>query len=178
MGSVPIKEVETALAAFPGLAEVAVAEQDVKPAGHLLVAYVAPSGIDLSALHLHARQLLPGHLVPAAIVVLDEIPLTAEGTPDLATLQPPELDGLMPYRMPATNRQDLLCEIFAEVLRVPRVGIDDDFFNLGGQSVDAMLIVGRIRTSLGARMVIADLFDAPTVAELDRRLDVAASAAK
>lgn len=180
MGSVSIQEVESALAAFPGLANVAVVEQDAVSADQCLVAYVAPSGpgLDIPKLHAYARKLLPGRLMPAAIVVLDEIPVTAGGTIDLGALPAPDLGALMPYRAPATARQETLCALFAEALGVPRFGVDDDFFTMGGQSVHAMLLAGRISAALDVRMSMADLFTAPTVADLDRRLDIVANAAR
>jgi aryl carrier-like protein len=90
----------------------------------------------------------------------------------------PDLAGLLPYRAPVTARQETLCKIFAEVLRAPRIGVDDDFFSLGGQSVGAMLIAGRIRAALGIGVSMADLFNAPTVAELDHRLATLAGTAR
>ena len=75
------------------------------------------------------------------------------------------------YRAPRNARQEILCEIFAEVLRLPRVGIDDDFFTLGGRSVDGVLIAARANAALSCQVSLAALFDAPTVAELDRYLD-------
>lgn len=181
MGCTAIEEiqmVQAALAAFPGQEGVAVADHDAEEVGRCLIAYIAPSCVDLPALHEHARKHLPGHLVPAAMVILDAIPVTADGTPDLQALPAPDLSGLVPYRAPETARQETLCAIFAEVLRVPRLGLDDDFFSLGGRSVHAMLLAGRIGSALRVKLPMADLFDAPTVAELDRRLDVLAGAAR
>lgn len=180
MASVSIQDVEAALAAFPGLTKVTVVEQDASPAGHCLVAYVAAggAGVDMPALHAHARRMLPGDLVPAAIVALDAIPVSADGTTDRRALPAPDLTGLMPYEAPQTSRQQTLCTIFAEILGVPRFGLADDFFNLGGRSVDAMLLAGRIGADLGVKLSMADLFDAPTIAELDRRLDATANAAR
>ena len=77
----------------------------------------------------------------------------------------------MPYRAPSTARQETLCTIFAEVLGITQCGLDDDFFGLGGRSLDAMVIAGRVSAAIGRDMSMDDLFDAPTVAELDRRLD-------
>jgi Phosphopantetheine attachment site/AMP-binding enzyme C-terminal domain len=178
MDCAAIKQVQAVLAAFPGLDAVTVTERDAEPVGHCLIAYVAPSGVDLPALHEYARKHLPGRLVPAAFVVLDAIPITASGTDGPQPFPPPDLDGLMPYRAPGTARQESLCKIFAEVLRVPRLGLDDDFFSLGGRSVHAVLLAGRINSVLGVKMPMADLFDAPTVAELDRRLDVLSNASQ
>jgi acyl carrier protein len=180
MGFIPIKEAESVLAQFPGVGHVTVVEQDSASAGQCLVAYVATSGpgLDVPALRAHARRLLPGHLVPAAVVVLDELPMAPDGTIDLAALPVPDLDGPIPYRAPANARQEILCALFAEALGVARCGPDADFFKLGGRSIDAMLLAGRIRTTLGIRISMADLFRAPTPGDLDRRLDLATSSAK
>lgn len=165
-----INEVQAALAAFPGLDAVFVAEQESESAGPCLVAWVAPGGVDMPALHAHARKHLPGWLIPAVIMPLDMIPGDADGRAGPPLLPAPDLSALVPYRPPETARQETLCDIFAEVLRVPRFGVDDDFFNLGARSVDAMLLAARISAALGTTMPMADLFDAPTVTELDRRL--------
>jgi hypothetical protein len=79
-------------------------------------------------------------------------------------------DQAAAYRAPAGPRQELLCKVFAEVLEVPRVGVDDSFFELGGQSLSALRLLGRVRTLLGADVAIGEFFDAPTVAGLDDRL--------
>lgn len=173
MSAVINSEVTAALAAFPGVAAVTVTERSADVAGRCQVAYVEASerDLDVPALHAHLRRRLPGHLVPAAIVVLDAMPISAGGGIDMQALPVPDLSSLMPYRSARTSRQKILCEIFAEVLGIPRCGLDDDFFNLGGRSVDAMLLAGRIGAALGVQVSIAELFDASTVAELDRRMD-------
>jgi Phosphopantetheine attachment site len=78
---------------------------------------------------------------------------------------------VLPYRAPESVRQKALCEIFAEVLRQPRVGIDDDFFALGGRSIDGVLIAACINAAFSCQLEFTDLFDAPTVAELDRQIN-------
>jgi hypothetical protein len=175
MDRAAVQETQAVLAAFPGLDRVTVVEHDAPPVGRCLIAYVAPGTVDMPALHAHVRRHLSGRLVPAAIVAVDAVAVTAGGATDARSLTAPDLGGMMPYRAPDTARQEILCEIFAEVLRVPRLGLDDDFFSLGGRSIDAMLIAGRVRAALGVGLSMADLFDAPTVTELDRRLDVRAS---
>jgi hypothetical protein len=175
-----IGEVRSALAAFPGLAGVAVIEHDAGQDGQALIAYVAPSGpgLDVPELHAHARKALSNGAMPAAIVVLDQIPVTAEGTVNTAALPVPELSGLLPYQAPATPRQEILCELFAQVLGVARCGIDNDFFDLGGRSIEAMVLAGRISTALGIRISMADLFKAPTAGDMDRRLELLAGQRK
>jgi len=80
----------------------------------------------------------------------------------------------MPSPSSATTREEILCSFFAEVLAVPSVGVDDNFFELGGQSVLAMLLSARISDALNVSMTMTDIFEAPTVAELGNRLDIAA----
>jgi nonribosomal peptide synthetase DhbF len=180
MDSDRIGEVKSALAAFPGLADVTVIEHSAGQADQCLIAYVVPSGpgLDVPELHAYARKALTNGSMPAAIVVVDEIPATAAGAIDVAALPVPELAGLLPYHAPATPRQEILCELFAQVLGVARCGVDSDFFDLGGRSIEAMMLAGRISTSLGIRVSMADLFRAPTVGDMDRRLNLMADARK
>jgi hypothetical protein len=98
------------------------------------------------------------------------IPHNVDGETDRQS--PPAADSraLVPYRAPESARQEALCDIFAKVLGTPRFGIDDDFFDLGGRSVDAVLLASRINATIGVTMRMMDLFDTPTVAELDQRL--------
>src|SRR5271169_1719881 len=180
MDSESIGEVKKALEGFPGLADVAVVEHGAGQADECLIGYVVPSGpgLDLPELHAYARKTLHNASMPAAIMVIDEIPVTAAGAVNVAALPVPELNGLLPYQAPATPRQEILCELFAQVLRVARCGTGSDFFDLGGRSVEAMVLAGRISAGLGIRVSMADLFKAPTVGDMDRRLDQMADARK
>ncbi|HWN62177.1 MAG TPA: thioester reductase, partial [Streptosporangiaceae bacterium] len=136
MDSESIGDAKKALAAFPGLAGVAVVEHGAGQAEECLLAYVVPSGpgLDVAELHAYARKTLRDGGMPAAILVVDEIPVTAAGAVNAAALPVPELSGLLPYQEPATPRQGALCELFAQVLGVARCGVDSDFFDLGGRS--------------------------------------------
>ncbi|NNG88950.1 alpha/beta fold hydrolase [Streptomyces cacaoi] len=111
--------------------------------------------------------LLPEYLVPAAVLLVDALPRTPTGKLDRAALPAPEGGGGRP---PVTPRQELLCTLFAEVLGAGRVGVDDDFFALGGNSLLAVRAVSRIRTALGVEPSVRDLFEAPTVELLAERL--------
>ena len=168
-----IEQARAVAAAFPGVEAAAITVVHAQPAGPCLVAYVAPGSIDQAALQAHARKHLPGHLIPAAIVVVGEIPVSTDGSVDWQALPVPDLGGLEPYRPPETARQEALCTIFAEVLRVPRIGVDDNFFSLGGRSVHAVVLAARIRNAFGVKIPMTELFDSPSVAELDRCLDAA-----
>lgn len=171
---VELAEVEAVLARFPGLAHVAVVARETPDGEKRLVAYVVPdsAGVDPAELRAHAGDALPEYMVPTAFVTLDALPLTPNGKLDRRALPEPEIGSGVPYRAPRDARQELLCGIFAEVLTVPRVGIDDSIFDLGGgQSLTAMRLVGRIRTALGVDLTVATLFDAPTVAALTKRIE-------
>jgi amino acid adenylation domain-containing protein len=166
-------EVENVLAKYPGLAHVAVVAREVEPGDKRLVAYVVPEAgaVDFAALRTHAMELLPEYMVPAAFVAVDTLPLTPNGKLDRRALPEPSFDNVTTYRAPVGTRQEILCSLFAEVLGVARVGIDDSFFDLDGQSLLALRLISRIQAVLGVEVTVGDLFDAPTVADLDARLD-------
>ncbi|MET8764167.1 amino acid adenylation domain-containing protein [Lentzea sp. NPDC004782] len=118
----------------------------------------------------HAARLLPEHMVPAGLVFLAEIPATANGKLDRAALPQPRFGGETGFRAARTPREALLCGLFAELLGVEQVGVDDDFFALGGHSVLVTKLVNRLRTELAADVPIRTVFDAPTVALLAPRV--------
>ena len=173
MAVAALQDVRDVLAAYPDVADVAVLTRVEDRAGAVSVAYVVPGGpgFDLAGLQAYLRGALPGAAVPAAVVVVDAIPAGAEGVPRVQGLPAPDLRGLMPYRSPESARQEVLCTVFAEVLGRTRCGLDDDFFLMGGESIDAMLIASRVGPAVGVEISMNELFDAPTAAELDRLLD-------
>ncbi|WP_460365671.1 condensation domain-containing protein, partial [Actinocorallia lasiicapitis] len=152
-----------------------------KPGDKRLVAYVVPApGSEISAEELRAfvEEHLPGAMVPAAFVVMDELPLTANGKVDTKNLPAPDFGAVAaaPYRAPRTPQEEVLAGIFAELLGVERVGIDDDFFEHGGNSLTAMRVIAKARSALGVELAVRTLFETPTVAGLSVLLAEAAPA--
>nr|WP_231627013.1 non-ribosomal peptide synthetase [Streptomyces apocyni] len=170
---IELGEIETALAAHPDVARSVALVREDRPGDKRLVGYVVPVAgqrPEPAELRRHVGAVLPEYMVPAAVVVLDALPLTPNGKLDRKALPAPEFhsDGVL--RGPENPRQELLCRLFAELLGVPAVGIDDSFFALGGHSLLATRLVSRVRTELGAELPIRALFEAPTVAALADRL--------
>jgi amino acid adenylation domain-containing protein len=169
---VELAEVESVLMEHPGLTDVAVLPQDVDSGEKVLTAYVvaASDDLDVASLRGHARGSLPEYMVPAAFVVLDTLPLTPNGKLDRRALPEPDLRTLSTHRPPRDATEEKLCGVFAEVLGVEEVGIEDDFFELGGQSLLAMRLIRRVRAVFGVALAVETLFDTPTVAGLAERL--------
>jgi amino acid adenylation domain-containing protein len=171
------REVQAVLAGHPAVQACAVVPKPGR-GGLVLVGYVVPrpaaAGADLAGtLLVYARTLLPDHLVPAAIVPLPVLPLTAGGVLDRRALPDPGLLSDRPYRAPGTPTEAALCASFADVLGTDRVGVDDDFFALGGHSLLAGRLLGVIRTRLGADLSLRTIFTHRTAHALARTMDAA-----
>ncbi|MEV6429280.1 amino acid adenylation domain-containing protein [Nocardia sp. NPDC051463] len=134
----------------------------------LLVSYVVPAtGTEVSGEELRAAlaETLPRYMVPSAVMVLDEVPLTANGKLDRARLPEP-VAVAREFRAPAPGLEELVARTFEQVLDVDRVGVDDDFFALGGDSLSASMVVARVGAALDARVPVRAVFEAPTVGGL------------
>ncbi|HEX8276904.1 MAG TPA: amino acid adenylation domain-containing protein [Longimicrobiaceae bacterium] len=162
-------EIEAALLEQEGVREAAVVPRDDAPGApgeKRLVAYVVPrDGAELAPAALRDRvaALLPEHMVPSALVVLERLPLNVNGKLDRGALPAP---GPAPaeYVAPRTPTEETLCGIWAEVLGVERVGVEDAFLELGGHSLLAARVVARARAAFGTEVPLAALFESPTVA--------------
>ncbi|RDI64985.1 amino acid adenylation domain-containing protein, partial [Nocardia pseudobrasiliensis] len=160
-------EVEAALAQHHSVRRsVVVARETVT--GEQLVAYVtaAESAVDVTAVLSFLSSRLPEHMVPAAIVVVEDFPLTVNGKLDRKALPEPEFLAHAAYRAPRTEGERVLAELFAEVLGVQRVGVQDSFFDLGGYSLLAARLIRRVRQRLGVELTVTTIFGAPTPEQL------------
>ncbi|MFJ7083899.1 amino acid adenylation domain-containing protein [Streptomyces griseus] len=161
-------EIEHALAAHPAVGQALAVVREDLPGERSVVGYVVPragntvTGAELMAL---ARTALPAHLVPSTVVVLDAVPLTVNGKPDRRALPAPYRPAAE-HRAPRNAREEVLCGLFAEVLGADQVGLDDNFFTLGGHSLLGVRLVSRVRSVLGIERTVRDLFRAPTPAGL------------
>jgi amino acid adenylation domain-containing protein len=173
-------EVEAALRSHPLVAQAAVIARQQRPGEARLIAYLtAPDGPPPpEQLREHLRRRLPEHMLPAAFVVLERLPLSAAGKLDRAALpEPPEGGGdQRPYSAPRTATERALASRWAELLGLERVGRDQDFFELGGHSLLATRLVAWVRATLGVALPLGVLFEASTVAALAEAIEQAAPA--
>ncbi|WP_344486885.1 amino acid adenylation domain-containing protein, partial [Streptomyces amakusaensis] len=166
---IELGEIEAVLLAREGVGQAAVVVRSDRPDDQRLVAYAVPEAgarLDGAELRRSVGGELPDYMVPAAVVVLDQLPLTVNGKLDRRALPTPYFAAAVTDDAPRTPREEDLCRLFAEVLGVPRVGIHDSFFDLGGHSLLATRLISRIEGVLGVRFSVRDLFEWPSVAGL------------
>ncbi|WP_033826207.1 non-ribosomal peptide synthetase, partial [Kitasatospora sp. MBT63] len=178
---IELGEIQAAVAAHPDVREAVVVVREDAPGDRRLVAYVVsapghavPAG---DVLRKHAAQALPDYMVPSAFVPLAALPLTGQGKLDRRALPAPEAEWVSAGgREPRSARERALCDLFAEVLGLESVGIDDDFFALGGHSLLVTKLASRVRAELGAELAIRTVFESPNVAVLAERIGAAEGA--
>ncbi|MFC4377362.1 amino acid adenylation domain-containing protein [Nocardia halotolerans] len=144
------------------------------PAGYSIESGAQVAGFDEAALLAHARGALPAYMVPSTLVVLPSLPLNPSGKLDRKALPVPAFTN-RPYRPPTTPLQRAVAEVYAEVLGAGKVGLDDDFFELGGNSLVATKAISRLRTRVGAEVRVQWFFTDATVAALAARIDATQS---
>ncbi|MBZ4537736.1 amino acid adenylation domain-containing protein [Mycobacterium avium] len=169
---IELGEIRSALVDLDGVEQAAVIAREDRPGDKRLVAYVTESGTgtaDPGEIRARLAKRLPEYMVPAAVVVLDALPLTANGKLDTRALPAPEFQNAG-YRAPSNAIEEILAGIYADVLGLDRVGVDDSFFDLGGDSLLAMRVIAAIETTLNADLSVRTVFEAPTVTQLAQRV--------
>ncbi|MFI2234627.1 amino acid adenylation domain-containing protein, partial [Nocardia testacea] len=170
---IELGEIESALTEVDAVAQAVVVLRGDARTGDQLVGYVVPAAgaaVDTDALRAALSGRLPSYMVPAAFVVLDAFPLNASGKLDRRALPEPVF-AAKAFRAPSTPIEEIVAATFADVLGVERVGADDDFFELGGNSLVGMQVAARIGAALGTQVAVRALFEAPTVAALALRVE-------
>ncbi|ORC12987.1 non-ribosomal peptide synthetase, partial [Mycobacterium kansasii] len=167
---IELGEVRAALAAVSGVDQAVVIAREDRPGDKRLVGYVVGAA-DPATARAALVERLPSYLVPAAVVALPGLPLTVNGKLDIRALPAPEYLDSSRYRAPTGPVEEILAGSYARVLGLERVGVDDSFFDLGGDSILAMRVIAVINTALDCDLRVRTLFDAPTIAELASRID-------
>ena len=151
-----------------GVDQAVVIAREDRPGDKRLVGYVTGTA-DPVEIRAQLAERLPAYMVPAAVVALEALPLTVNGKLDTRALPAPEYTA-GGYRAPGTPTEEILAGIYAQVLGLERVGVDDSFFDLGGDSLSAMRLIAAVNTALDADLAVRTVFEAPTVRSLSQRL--------
>ncbi|SHH39858.1 non-ribosomal peptide synthetase [Streptomyces sp. 3214.6] len=167
---IELGEIENVIAAHPGVEQTAVVVREDRPGLRQVVAYVVAQAPNEEIL-AHAASQLPGYMLPSAVVRLQNLPLTTNGKVDRRNLPAPDGRTSVTDRSPGTAREQQLCQLIGEVLDLAAVGVDESFFELGGQSLHAVRLLSRIRSAMGVEIGIKTLFQAPTAALLAAQID-------
>ncbi|MFC5833511.1 amino acid adenylation domain-containing protein [Nonomuraea insulae] len=176
---IELAEVEAVLAIQQGVAAAVAVVREDRPGDRRLTGYVVAqrgTAVDPSETRAATARSLPGYMVPAAVLVLDELPLTASGKLDRNRLPAPVHAPATQHRELRSMQEEILCGLFADVLGLPVVGPDDGFFDLGGHSLLATRVINRIHSAFHRDLSIRTLFEAATPAALAKRLDDAPDA--
>ncbi|WP_309230510.1 non-ribosomal peptide synthase/polyketide synthase [Nocardia sp. SYP-A9097] len=182
---IELGEIESALTAMDSIAQAVVVVRADDRLGDQLVAYLVPAttaaaqagaataadGVRVDVVRAALAATLPGYMVPAAFVVLEALPLNASGKLDRKALPAPVFEAKV-FRAPATPVEEIVAGVFADLLGTERIGVDDDFFELGGSSLLAAKAVARIGSALGTNLGVRALFEASAVGELAARVEV------
>jgi amino acid adenylation domain-containing protein len=181
---IELGEIEARLAAHSAVNQVVVAVREDTPGDKRLVAYYttleasAPRAgnlageSDAETLRSYLAEKLPEYMVPAAYVRLEEMPLTANGKLDRQRLPAPELIAPARYVAPRTPTEEALVQVWADVLKLDQIGVEEDFFDLGGHSLLGTQVISRVRDIFKIRIELRALFEAPTISEFAAKVVV------
>ena len=173
---VELEELNSVVRGFPGVKEVAVIDRKDTIGGNFLCAYVVGNDeLKLDDLRAYLQERLPSAMVPSAFVVMEKLPRTLSGKIDRRALpQLQERTGRGEYVAPRTAAEQMVAEIWANLLGLPNISLHDNFFELGGHSLLATRVMVRVRTATGVELPLRALFENPTVAKLAAHIDSSA----
>jgi amino acid adenylation domain-containing protein len=168
---IELGEIEARVTEFPGVNQCIVLMREDRPGDKRLVAYLSAEenhSISISELRGHLSSVLPDYMVPAHFVVLDSIPLSANGKADRRALPEPKMERIddEAFAAPRSKTEQMIADIWKELLQISRVGINDSFFDLGGHSLLLPRMLRRLKVDFGKQLSIVNLFQYPTVAAL------------
>ena len=170
---IELGEIEKAIVQHPQVKQTAVIVREDQPGDQRLVAYLIPDGTAPTSDELRnsLKQQLPDYMIPSVFVVLETFPLTPNGKLDRNALPAPDINFTSQnFTPPSTPTEILIADIFASLLKVKEVSIDDNFFSLGGHSLLATQVISRLRAIFHIEVPLRILFASPTVAELDQAI--------
>ncbi|WP_301128295.1 non-ribosomal peptide synthetase, partial [Streptomyces cacaoi] len=171
---IELGEIEAALSSHAGVARAAVVAREDRPGVKRLAAYLVPQSdvsVSVDEVREHVAGVLPEYMVPAAFVVLDALPLNAAGKLDRRALPEPGFASERAFTAPRTRVEEVLAGVWQQVLGVEQVGVEDDFFDLGGDSILSLRVASRVRAALSVPLSWRTLFAHPTVARLAAALE-------
>ncbi|MBB3748256.1 mycobactin peptide synthetase MbtE [Mycolicibacterium sp. BK634] len=171
---IELGEVAAAVTVDPSVGNAVVIAAELPHLGKSLIAYVTPAAgetVDVDRIKTRVAAALPDYMIPAAYVIVDEIPVTANGKLDRAALPEPEIGPAVDYRAPVTETERAVAALFAELLGADEVGCDDSFFSLGGHSLLATKLVAAVREACGVDVSVRDVFEHGTPGELAALVD-------
>jgi mycobactin peptide synthetase MbtE len=172
---IELGEVAAAISVDPSVGQAVVVVSDLPNVGKSLVGYLTPADniadVDVERIQTRVAAALPEYMIPAAYVVLDEIPITPHGKIDRGALPEPDIGASVEYREPADGTERQIADLFAALLGHERVGADDSFFDLGGHSLLATKLVAAVREKCNTDVGVREVFELGTVAALAERID-------
>ena len=163
---IELGEIQAALAALDGVEQAAVIAREDHPGHQRLIGYTTGTA-DPTDIRTQLAQQLPAYMVPATIITLEQLPLTANGKLNKRALPAPEYQDSDHYRAPTTPTEEILAAIYTHILGLDRVGINDSFFDLGGDSLSAMRLIAAVNAALDIHLEVRTLFDAPSRRSLE-----------
>ncbi|PPI88997.1 non-ribosomal peptide synthetase, partial [Nocardia nova] len=166
-------EIRTALTQLDGIEQAAVIAREDHPGDKRLVAYITGTA-NPATIRTQLAEHLPTYMIPAAVMAVAALPLTVNGKLDIRALPAPEYTA-GGYRAPSTPVEEILTTLYARILGLDHIGVDDSFFDLGGDSLSAMRLIAAINTTLDTDLSVRTVFDTPTVARLALGIDGAGS---